>query len=110
MHSFVRGIDQDIDAITAAITLKHHNGRTEGLNTKQSCSNARCTEEPVSLSCATASSWDNTTTESAPEPNVLQSLSTTRSGILDTVSRLVAAVATHGKSHLPAVPLSSQLR
>jgi hypothetical protein len=34
MHSFARGIDQDIDAVTAAITLEHHNGRTEGVNTK----------------------------------------------------------------------------
>jgi transposase len=34
VHSFARGIDQDTDAITAAITLTHHNGRTEGVNTK----------------------------------------------------------------------------
>jgi transposase len=34
VHSFARGIDQDIDAVTAAITLQHHNGRTEGVNTK----------------------------------------------------------------------------
>ena len=29
MHSFARGVEQDIDAGTAAITLEHHNGRTE---------------------------------------------------------------------------------
>jgi transposase len=34
VHSFARGINQDIDAVTAAITLAHHNGRTEGVNTK----------------------------------------------------------------------------
>jgi hypothetical protein len=34
VHSFARGIAQDIDAVTAAITLDHHNGRTEGVNTK----------------------------------------------------------------------------
>jgi transposase len=34
VHSFARGIDQDLDAVTAAITLQHHNGRTEGVNTK----------------------------------------------------------------------------
>jgi transposase len=34
VHSFARGIEQDIDAVTAAITLDHHNGRTEGVNTK----------------------------------------------------------------------------
>jgi hypothetical protein len=26
VHSFVRGIGQDIDAVTAAVTLTHHNG------------------------------------------------------------------------------------
>lgn len=40
VHSFARGIHQDIDAVTAAITLAHHN----------------------------ASSSHNTTTERAPEP------------------------------------------
>jgi transposase len=34
VHSFARGIDQDADAVTAAVTLTHHNGRTEGVNTK----------------------------------------------------------------------------
>ncbi|MEU4770392.1 transposase, partial [Actinosynnema sp. NPDC023794] len=38
VHSFARGIEQDIDAVTAAVTaavtLAHHNGRTEGVNTK----------------------------------------------------------------------------
>src|SRR5262249_48908956 len=34
IHSFARGLDQDTDAVTAAITLTHHNGRTEGVNTK----------------------------------------------------------------------------
>lgn len=30
----IRDIDQDIDAVTAAITLAYHNGRTEGVDTK----------------------------------------------------------------------------
>ena len=34
MHSFARGIGQDLDAVTAAITLEHHNGRTESVKTK----------------------------------------------------------------------------
>lgn len=34
VHSFARGIEGDIDAVTAAIILDHHNGRTEGVNTK----------------------------------------------------------------------------
>jgi transposase len=34
VHSFTRGPDLDIQAATAALTLPHHNGRTEGVNTK----------------------------------------------------------------------------
>ena len=34
LHSFTRGLDLDIHAVTAALTLPFHNGRTEGVNTK----------------------------------------------------------------------------
>jgi transposase len=34
VHSFIRGVDQDTHAVIAAITLTHHNGRTEGVNTR----------------------------------------------------------------------------
>jgi len=34
LHSFTRGLDLDIKAATAAVTLPYHNGRTEGVNTK----------------------------------------------------------------------------
>jgi transposase len=34
LHSFTRGLDLDIKAATAAVTLQHHNGRTEGVNNK----------------------------------------------------------------------------
>ena len=34
LHSFTRGLDLDIKAATAAVTLPHHNGRTEGVNSK----------------------------------------------------------------------------
>jgi transposase len=34
VHSFSRGLDLDIQAATAAVTMPHHNGRTEGVNTK----------------------------------------------------------------------------
>jgi hypothetical protein len=34
MHSFVRGIEQDRQAVVAALTMPHHNGRTEGVNTR----------------------------------------------------------------------------
>lgn len=34
VHSFTRGLNQDLAAVTAALTLGHHNGRTEGVNTK----------------------------------------------------------------------------
>ena len=34
VHAFTRGLDLDISAATAAVTLPFHNGRTEGVNTK----------------------------------------------------------------------------
>jgi transposase len=34
LRSFTRGLDLDIAAVTAALTLPFHNGRTEGVNTK----------------------------------------------------------------------------
>jgi transposase len=34
LHSFTRGLELDIRAATAAVTLPHHNGRTEGVNNK----------------------------------------------------------------------------
>ena len=34
LHSFTRGLDLDIQAATNALTLPHHNGRTEGVNNK----------------------------------------------------------------------------
>ena len=32
LHSFTRGLDLDVKAATAAVTLPYHNGRTEGAN------------------------------------------------------------------------------
>ena len=34
VHAFARGLDLDMQAATAALTLPHHNGRTEGVNTR----------------------------------------------------------------------------
>jgi transposase len=34
VHSFTRGLDLNRQAVTAALTTPHHNGRTEGVNTK----------------------------------------------------------------------------
>jgi transposase len=34
VHSFVRGLRLDQDAVRAALTSEHHNGGTEGVNTK----------------------------------------------------------------------------
>lgn len=34
VHAFTRGLDLDSKAARAALTLPHHNGRTEGVNTK----------------------------------------------------------------------------
>ena len=42
LHSFTRGLDLDIQAATAALTLPHHNGRTEGVNTRTILWNQNC--------------------------------------------------------------------
>lgn len=34
IYSFVRGLENDRDAVYADLTLEQHNGRTEGVNTK----------------------------------------------------------------------------
>jgi transposase len=34
LHSFTRGLELDIKAATAAVTLPYHNGRTEGASNK----------------------------------------------------------------------------
>jgi transposase len=34
VHSFTRGLDLDVQAATAALTMPFHNGRTEGVNTR----------------------------------------------------------------------------
>ena len=34
LHAFTRGLDQDRNAVRAAVTLPYHNGGTEGVNTK----------------------------------------------------------------------------
>jgi transposase len=34
LHAFSRGLDQDRDAVRAAVTMPFHNGGTEGVNTK----------------------------------------------------------------------------
>ena len=35
VHAFTRGLDLDIQAATAALTMAFHNGRTEGVNTRR---------------------------------------------------------------------------
>ncbi|MBN6050698.1 transposase, partial [Nonomuraea sp. RK-328] len=34
LQAFIRGLDQDSDAVRAALTLPSHNGGAEGVNTK----------------------------------------------------------------------------
>ncbi|WP_189868144.1 transposase, partial [Streptomyces noursei] len=34
LHAFTRGLDRDIDAVIAGLTLPYSNGPTEGVNTK----------------------------------------------------------------------------
>ena len=49
VHSFTRGPGLDIQAATAALTLPHHNGRTEGVNIKTKMIKGRCMDAPDSL-------------------------------------------------------------
>jgi hypothetical protein len=35
LHAFTRGLELDAQAVTAAVTLPFHNGRTEGVNTER---------------------------------------------------------------------------
>ncbi len=42
LHAFTNGLDLDLQAATAALTLPHHNGRTEGVNTKTILWNQNC--------------------------------------------------------------------
>jgi hypothetical protein len=48
LHAFTRGLDLDIQAATAALTLPHHNGRTEEVNTKTILWNQSCQAVPAS--------------------------------------------------------------
>ncbi len=34
VHAFTRGLDLDLQAVIAGVTLPFHNGRTEGVNTR----------------------------------------------------------------------------
>ncbi|MER6504571.1 transposase, partial [Streptomyces sp. NPDC001455] len=34
LHAFTRGLEKDLAAVDAALTLPHHNGSTEGVNNK----------------------------------------------------------------------------
>ena len=34
VHSFVRGLNQDVKAVNAALSRPYHNGRTESVNTR----------------------------------------------------------------------------
>ena len=54
VHSFVRGLRLDHDAVHAALTSAYHNGDTEGVNTKTKLIKDRCTAGQASTSCATA--------------------------------------------------------
>ena len=56
LHSFTKGLDLDIHAATAALTLPHHNGRTEGVNNKTKMIKRQMYGRAGSTCCATASS------------------------------------------------------
>jgi hypothetical protein len=55
-HSFTLSPDLDIQGVTTALTLQHHNGRAEGVSTKakRKRSSGRCTDAQASPACATA--------------------------------------------------------
>ena len=75
IHAFTRGLDLDIDAAIAAVTLPFHNGRTEGVSTKNEDDQAADVwprrlrppppPHPAQLMPRTV------TTESEPEPKIL---------------------------------------
>jgi len=54
-------LDGTLAAVTAAVTLPFHSGRTEGVNTKTKMIKRKCTAVPDSPSCATASCSAKTT-------------------------------------------------
>jgi hypothetical protein len=47
VHSFTRGLDLDIQAVAAALTTQHHNGRTEGVSTRTILWNQSCQVAPA---------------------------------------------------------------
>jgi hypothetical protein len=49
LHSFTRGLDLDSKTATAALTLPHHNGHTEGVNTKTILWNAPSSQSTESV-------------------------------------------------------------
>jgi hypothetical protein len=55
VHAFTRGLELDIQAATAALTLPFHSGRTEGVNTKTKMIKRQCSAGQGSPSSATAS-------------------------------------------------------
>ncbi|WP_414170567.1 transposase [Streptoverticillium reticulum] len=55
LHSFTTGLERDRAAVDAALTLPHHNGRTEGVNNKIEPSSARPTAVLATASYAIAS-------------------------------------------------------
>jgi hypothetical protein len=52
LNGFSNGLDLDIEAVTAALTLPHQNGRTEGVNTKTKMIKRQMLAVPASRSSA----------------------------------------------------------
>ena len=53
VHAFTRGLEVDIQAAAAALTMPFHNGRTEGVNTKTKMIKRQMYGRAGSLSSAT---------------------------------------------------------
>jgi hypothetical protein len=78
LHSFTKGLELDIKAATAAITLPHHNGRTEGVNTKTKKSSGTC-------------SAGRLRTPPPPHPARIRALTVTAGSATEPLKRLLPA-------------------
>lgn len=65
LHSFCNGLELDRAAVNAGLILPHHNGRTEGVNTRTKKIMRQMQAEQDSTSSVTASSCNK---ENAPSP------------------------------------------
>jgi hypothetical protein len=73
IHSFIRGLALDPQAVTAAVTLPFHNGRTEGVNTRTKMIKRQMYGRAGFTSCVTGSCSANHHRSSPPKVRQSQS-------------------------------------